>query len=104
MRSCRRGWPLCPAAPARTCGSRAHRSCVAVHTPLFTPLISAQQEEYHKMFFEYYGDHDWADRWVTAALDSTPTNFNQGGGQAAGVDGGGNADFSAVRRSSAAAQ
>ena len=48
------------------------------------------------MFYEYYGDHDWADKWVMAALDSTATNFNAGGGQAAGVAGGGNADFSTI--------
>ena len=63
---------------------------------LFTPLISAQAEEYHQMFYEYYGYHDWADKWVMAALDSTATNFNAGGGQAAGVAGGGNADFSTI--------
>jgi len=62
----------------------------------FAGSATMQAEEYHQMFYEYYGDHDWADKWVMAALDSTATNFNAGGGQAAGVAGGGNADFSTI--------
>lgn len=44
-------------------------------------------EAYHMMFKEYYGDDNWADKWNLAALDSTPTAFTSGRG---------NADFSTV--------
>lgn len=37
----------------------------------------------YKKFYDYYGQADYAHQWVTAALDGTSTNFNQG-----------NADFS----------
>ena len=39
------------------------------------------------MFATYYGDDNWADKWVMAALDSTPTAFTSGRG---------NADFSTM--------
>ena len=56
----------------------------ALHTPAHT---SAQSEAYHMMFKSYYGDNNWADKWNMAALDSTPTAFTSGRG---------NADFAAV--------
>jgi hypothetical protein len=36
-------------------------------------------------FLDYYGNHDYGDKWVLAALDGTETNFSSGLG---------NADFS----------
>ena len=34
------------------------------------------------MFYEYYGDFDYADRFVMAALQGTSTNFSRGRGDA----------------------
>jgi len=53
----------------------------------FAASTSMQDEPYHKMFATYYGDDNWADKWVMAALDSTPTAFTSGRG---------NADFSTM--------
>jgi hypothetical protein len=38
-------------------------------------------------FLNYYGNTDYGDKWILAALDATPTNFASGRG---------NADFSNI--------
>ena len=31
--------------------------------------------KHYQMYFAYFGDHDYADKWVRAAIERTPTNF-----------------------------
>ena len=31
--------------------------------------------KHYQMYFSYFGDHDYADKWVRAAIERTPTNF-----------------------------
>merc|ERR1711988_272852 len=38
--------------------------------------------EHYSRFFNYYGDYNYADKWVLAALDGTATSFSSGRGDA----------------------
>ena len=33
---------------------------------------------HYKMFYDYYGDFDYADKWVSAALAGTDMTFSSG--------------------------
>ena len=46
------------------------------------PLAGKQCYKEYKMFHEYYGDFDYADKFVMAALQGTSTNFSRGRGNA----------------------
>ena len=50
--------------------------------------------KHYQMYFNYFGDHDYADKWVRAAIERTPTHF---------ANGLGNANFSSTDVSDAAA-
>merc|ERR1712216_105170 len=56
------------------------------------------------MYYEYYGDFDYGDKWVMAAFDAKSTDFNGKGNQAFGQldgDDGKNVRVEAIKKGSA---